>query len=168
MTASNDHLIDPLTKLLKDESPLDPDKLSQQKALALKVFRGGLVRVERLTSIFTGIAVIIFAFAWSQFMTTRDVKVMLFCMVLMIWGLATEILFALLYVIQSAKTSILKEIKLQRWEQASGTSEPNAVDFWGRDLSLRPGRVERWAWFVAIMVLAVIAGIVGISTTIIW
>lgn len=168
MTASNDRPTDPLNKLLKDEGPLDPDKLSQQKALALKTFRGRSVRVERLTSIFTGIAVIVFAFAWAQFMTTRDVKVMLFCIVLMIWGLATEILFALLYAIESGKTSILKEIKLQRWEQASGTFEPNAVDSLGRDLSLRPDRVERWAWFIAIMVLAVIAGIVGISTTIIW
>lgn len=168
MTANHDHPIDPLSKLLKDEGQLDSGKLSQQKVLALKAFRGGLLRVERLAWAFSGIAVMVFAFAWGLFMTTPDVKVMLFCMVLMIWGLAIEILFALLYVIQNAKTSILKEIKLQRWEQASGAFEPTTVDFWGRDLSLRTGRAERWAWFVAIIVLALIAGLAGTTTTVIW
>lgn len=168
MTGSNDRPIDPLNKLLKDEGQLDPDKLSRQKALALKAFRSGLLRVERLTWAFSGLAVMVFAFAWGLFMTTPDVKVMLFCTVLMIWGLAIEILFSLLYVIQNTKTSVLKEIKLQRLEQASGAFEPNAVDFWGRDLSLRTCRAERWAWFVGIIVLALIAGVVGTSTTIIW
>lgn len=143
-------------------------RIVTNKALALKAFRGGLLRVERLTWTFSGLAVMVFAFAWGLFMTTPDVKVMLFCMVLMIWGLAIEILFALLYVIRNAKTSILKEIKLQRWEQPSGTFEPHAVDFWGRDLSLRTGRAERWAWFVAIIVLALIAGVVGTTTTVVW
>lgn len=109
MTGSNDRPIDPLNKLLKDEGQLDPDKLSRQKALALKAFRSGLLRVERLTWAFSGLAVMVFAFAWGLFMTTPDVKVMLFCTVLMIWGLAIEILFSLLYVIQNTKTSVLKE-----------------------------------------------------------
>jgi hypothetical protein len=110
----------------------------------------------------------VFAFAWGQFMTTPDVRVMLYCMLLMMWGLSIQIIFILIYAIRNAKASILKEIKLQRLEQAAGTFPVDTGDSWGRDLSLRVSRAERWAWCVAIVVLALVAGVIGTTSAIIW
>jgi hypothetical protein len=168
MTDSNDRANDPLHKLLKDEGPVDPDKALQQRAQALQSLRAALIRGERLTFAVSSLGVMVFAFAWGQFMTTPDVRVMLFCMLLMMWGLSIQIIFILIHAIRNARASILKEIKLQRLEQVTGAFSADIGDYWGRDLSLRVSRTERWAWCVAIVVLALIAGAIGTTSAIIW
>lgn len=168
MTGSNDHSNGSLNKLLRDEGQFDPDKASRQKVAALKALRLRTIRVERLTWAFMGVCAMVFAFAWGLFHTSTDVKAMIFCVILMLWALATQILFVLIYATRNAEATILKEIKLQRLEQAGAASEAQAVDYWGRDLSLGTSRAERWVWWIAIVALAVIAGIMGTFTTVMW
>jgi Family of unknown function (DUF6768) len=140
---------DPMGKFKEDEELFDAGRADQMKGDLLERFSSNSKLVERITLAYMAILMLGVIFLWSQVIQAEDTRTQILYASLFVTLMVGTMTMKMWYWMMRVKFSLIKEMKLTRYEIIRGTSASFEMDETGH-FGLSP--TERTIWYISILI----------------